>query len=212
MIHVPCVQGGPEWHKARLGVVTASCFDKILTPKTRKPAKGDAYLHQLVAEWMLGRPVDESTDAHRERGTEMEAEALGWYCTDQGVDVEEVGFLLRDDRRVGASPDGLIGKDGGFEMKNPLAVQHVAYMLNPDALVDDYRHQVQGGMLVAERSWWDLLSYNPEMPPVLVRVERDEEYLSALAPALDAFLARLDDAKAQLAEARDAAYADNPLL
>ena len=42
-------QGSPEWALIRAGVLTASNFDRILTPKTRKPsAQRDAYLLSLI--------------------------------------------------------------------------------------------------------------------------------------------------------------------
>ena len=31
-------QGSPEWFMGRLGIPTASRFNELLTPKTRKPA------------------------------------------------------------------------------------------------------------------------------------------------------------------------------
>jgi hypothetical protein len=37
-----------------------------------------------------------------------------------------------------------------------------------------------------------LLSYNPEMPSAIVRVERDEELIEKIADAVDGFLERLD--------------------
>ncbi len=214
MIHVDVQPGSPEWRKARAGIPTASAADKILTAKTLKPsAQAGAYMNHLLAEWLLGHPLDDGRGSlFMERGVELEAEAAAYFDMERGVDSEIAGFLLRDDRRMGCSPDRLVGNDAGLEIKCPSAAVHVGYLLDKDALVQAYRGQVQGSLYVTGRKVWSLLSYNPAMPSVLVDVEPDEDYIAALQDALEAFHVRLDAAKAQLAEARDAAYAEDPLL
>lgn len=211
MIRLDCQQGSPSWRQARVGVVTASEIDNVLTPGKLVPAKGTAYLHRLVAETMLGQPIDTEGSPWMERGTQLEPEARAWYEFDRGVTVEPVGFLLRDDRRLGASPDGLVGDDGVAEFKNPSAVVHTGYLLDPASLVAEYRGQAQVEILVSERKWCDLVSFNPVLPPVVVRVTPDAAYLAALAPALDAFLARLDAALAKVRPHMEARAA-NPFL
>ena len=34
---------------------------------------------------------------------------------------------------------------------------------------------------VTGREWWDFVSYHPDMPVLLTRVYRDEEYIAALS-------------------------------
>jgi hypothetical protein len=47
-------QGSVEWQMARLGIPTASNFDKIITPKTMKPsASAEKYAWALIAEQIL---------------------------------------------------------------------------------------------------------------------------------------------------------------
>ena len=203
-------QGSPEWRAARLGVVTASEFNEVLTPGKLLPAKGDAYLARLVAETLLGAPVDEVSSDFMKRGTEMEPLARDHYAWTRSVTLERVGFITRDDGRVGASPDSLVGEDGGLEVKVPSAPVHVSYMLDPSRLADAYRGQVQGCLYITGRKWWDLMSWNPALPEVCVRVYPDPAYLAALAPALTAFLSRLDAALAALRPGVDAARDANP--
>jgi hypothetical protein len=192
-------QGSPEWCRARCGVVTASHFSDILSDKTLKPLKADAYLNRLAAETVLGTPLDESIrSGFVERGIDMEAEAVRFYEFSRGVDTDPVGFCLRDDKRVGCSPDRLIGTDGGLEIKVPAAHTHVSYMLDNDELVAAYRGQVQGALWLTGRKWWDIVSYHPDLPSVIVRVEPDAQYAGAIGPAIDAFLARLDAAVAKV--------------
>lgn len=174
---------------------TASCFDKILTPKTLKPsASSFGYKCEKLAEW-LG--PDGTSSQVMERGTNKEPQARNWYAWEYNVDVREVGFITNDAGTAGCSPDGLIGDDGGLEAKAPLAKTHAGYVLRPSALVDAYRLQVQGALWVCERKWWDIISWHPSMPKVVQRVERDEPLIEKLAVAVEAFAVELDAALVQ---------------
>lgn len=197
MIRVECLQGSESWHAARLGLPTASSFHRIVTPKSGKPsASSHKYLYELVAERLLGTPLDSASSEFMERGKALEGEAVAWYELQRGVDTEKVGFVLTDDRRAGCSPDRLVGEDGGLEVKCPSAGVHVGYLLGE--LSEEYRCQVQGGLWVTGRRWWDLLSYNPLLPSALVRIERDEEFIAALESAVGEFCERLDEATKRL--------------
>lgn len=196
MIELNTGQASPEWYWARLGIPTASQFSRILTAKTRKLAAGsETYMHELLSEWLTGVPFNSDLGGFVERGTMLEPEAVAWYEWTQGVSTRQVGFCLRDDRKVGCSPDRLVGDDGGLEIKCPAAKGHVANMLN---MTEDHYAQVQGCMWITGRAWWDLVSYHPEIPSVWVHIERDEEYIGQLASAVDEFLARLAAAREKL--------------
>ena len=187
---IDCEQGSIEWMVARLGLPTASQFDRLLTPKTRKPsASQGAYRAELVGEWILGQFMEWGTTDWVERGTELEDEARRWYEMAHDVGVDQVGFVLRDDGLAGCSPDGLVGHDGGLEIKNLKLSHHMKYLLDIESLATNYVGQVQGCLYLTGREWWDILSYNPELPPVVCRVERDEEYIAALVPELNKFAA-----------------------
>ncbi len=80
----------------------------------------------------------------------MEAEAVAWYELQRDVTVQRVGFVLRDNEKVGASPDGLVGEDGGLELKCPLPKTQVARLLDGE-LPAEYRPQVHGALLVTGR-------------------------------------------------------------
>lgn len=213
MILLDCRHNSPEWRQVRAGIPTASRFDSILTPVKLQPSKAsDAYLHHLIAEWLLGHAIEEGSGSMwTERGLELEGEAVAYYEFERSRDTTEAGFVLRDDRRVGCSPDRLVGEDGGLEIKCPSAATHVGYLLDSSSLVAEYRGQVQGSLYVTGRAWWDLLSYCPGLPSVLVRVEPDAAYAKAVDPALADFLARMDAAKAQVESIREVECAENPL-
>lgn len=193
MILVATPQGSPAWHRARAGVVTASCFDGILT-RGGKPSRGDALLARIVAEILLGRPVETESSAFMERGKEMEPDAVAWFEWEKGVTTTEVGLCLRDDRRLGASPDRLVGDDAGLEIKCPSAAIHMANAIDPETFALDHRNQVQVGLWVTGRSHWWLVSFNPDLPKVALRIVPDAAWREAAEKALDAFLERLDAA------------------
>lgn len=201
MIVLDCEQGSEEWFKARLGIPTASRFNQIITPKTLKPSSSArGYLHELCAEWLLGEPLDGASSDFMLRGSGMEESAVKFYEFQTDTETTSAGFCLRDDRAVGCSPDRLVGEDGGLEVKCPSAKVHVGYLLN--GLDVEYRAQVQGALWITGRAWWDVLSYNPELPPVLMRMERDEEFIGALSAAVEDFLVRLAEAKEALTSHR----------
>jgi len=202
MIIHDCEQRSLAWHKLRLGIPTASGFDKLIAPKTLKPsASADKYMLQLLAEWLIGEPCDNGNSAFMDRGTNYEDEAISYYETFiNDVNVRRVGFCMRDDKKVGCSPDGLINGDGMIEIKTPSAAVHVGYLLAslgyPEtAVADVYKCQVQGGLLICERQWCDVFSYNPAMIPVVTRIERDDAFIAAFVPLLEGFIDKLESAK-----------------
>lgn len=182
MIHVDVIQGSQEWIQARLGIPTASHFDKLITPKTGKPsASADGYMDRLLAEWLIGETLDEDITQFMERGTQMEADAVHFYEALRDVDVTPCGFCLTEDRRVGASPDRFIGDDGLLELKVPGAATHVGYIRSlREPKPTKYYAQIQGQLYVTGRQWVDFMSYHPTIRPMVIRYQRDEEFLKVL--------------------------------
>ena len=188
-----CDQRSPEWYAARLGVPSASEFDKIITQKGEPSKQAQKYLYRLVGERLSGKPEETYTNGAMQRGVELEGEARSFYQLVHDVVVEQVGFCKTEGKTVyGCSPDGLIGQDGGLEIKCPNMATHVSYLINPDSLLSDYFQQVQGGLLVTGRKWWDLLSYYPGIKPLVIRIEPDKTFQKALAGALKDFCLELE--------------------
>lgn len=198
MIVLDLQQGSAEWVKARLGIPTASQFGRIITATGKMSGQAEGYMHELLAESLLGEPADSFSSGFMVRGSDQEQEAIRLYEFQREVDVERVGFCLLDNRRAGCSPDGLVGPDGGIEIKCPAAKTHVGYLLgSPDK---DYKTQVQGNLWITERKWWDIFSFNPFMAPAIVRCYRDEDFIKSIAFWLDEFMDKLDVAREKLIE------------
>jgi hypothetical protein len=190
-------QGSPEWFAARAGVPTASEFNKIITPTGRASTQADKYANKLLADIIAGKPVNDfEATAYMDRGKELEAQAVSYYEFHTDTSTEIVGFITDDEGRYGCSPDRLIGDDGLLEIKCPAAHTHIDYALN--GFDKDYYPQVQGQLLVTGRKWCDWMSYHPDLPPVIIRITRDSEYLFKMLAELATFRNLLDEKKQKL--------------
>ena len=190
-------QRSREWFAAKLGVPSASNAHKLVTPKGKLSTQAEGYMHTLLAELMLGHPIETPETAWMVRGTELEESAMRAYEFQSGNETEDGGWVTTDDGRYGCSPDRLIGNDGVLELKCPAPHTHVRYLIE-GCMDDEKRPQVQMQMLVTGRAWVDLVSYHPELPIVITRVERDEEYIVLLANVLDAFCDQIAGQRKQL--------------
>jgi predicted phage-related endonuclease len=180
---IECEQGTPEWLQARLGVPSASSYSKLVTTTGKSSAQAEAYINQLVAERITGEATVFHVTEPMARGVELEPEARFRYEMETGNLVRQVGFLMHDTLQAGASPDGLVGENGGLEIKCPSPATHVEYLRDGN-LPSKYIQQVQGCLWISGRDWWDFMSYHPKMEPLIVRVFRDEEFIKALECAV----------------------------
>lgn len=190
-----CDQGTPEWLRVRAGIPTGSMFGTVLCKKGPDAKTRRTYMMKLAGEIITRKPMDSFSNRHTERGHEQEPIARDLYAFQTGNQFERVGFIKEG--RKGASPDCLIGDDGGAEIKSRLA--HLqAELLCAGEMPPVHLPQIQGLMWVSRRRWWDFVSYCPKMPLFVQRVERDEIYIQKLATAVDAFNAELDEVVAQI--------------
>lgn len=190
---IECEQGTPEWHLARRGVPTASNFSKIITSTGKRSTQREKYMYELAGE-KLGAIVEETYQSFAmQRGTILESEARDLYVFAHAP-VNKMGLCLSDCGRWGCSPDGLVGDNGGLEIKCPLVHTHVEYLLKcKDEMPVDYFQQVQGALLVTGREWWDFVSYFPGLQLLIIREEPEPVFQKLLKQELEAFCVELDD-------------------
>lgn len=188
-----CEQGSPEWYEARLGIPTASEFATVLAEgKGGNPSKTrQTYLYKLVGERLTFERMYSYENDHMQRGKEMEGEARDLYQFAKDVEVQRVGFIRRawgpDNVYVaGCSPDSLVGDKGMCEIKTKLAHLQIEALLSKKCPPEHYA-QVQGQLWVAEREWCDFVSYWPKLPPLIVRVPRDDVYIARLSKGIEIF-------------------------
>ena len=193
-------QNSPEWIAIRLGIPTASAFEKIFTPTGKASTQAEAYADLLLAEIMVGGPVEVwQGNQWTERGHELEQEAADYYAMTRGVTLKKVGFITDDAVTMGCSPDRLIEGGGLLEIKCPAPHTHVKYLLKQE-IDQGYRSQLMGQLLISGEPWVDIISYYPAMPSVIMRVERDPIYISKLRAALDEFNATVAEKKKRMIE------------
>lgn len=175
-------QGSQEWHEQRLGMVTASRFKDVMTNGRGTGTMGAtaySYMYDLIAEKLTG-VVQDAVDNHAVRwGNDNEPQARAMYAYQTGYSVDKVGFIKHPTiEGVGGSPDGLIGVDGGVEIKCPKSSRiHFTYM-EKGGVPKEYFWQVQGLLWITGREWWDFVSFDPRMPDefqLFVHRERSDE-------------------------------------
>lgn len=173
-------QGSDEWLASRVGRPSASQFGKLITTSGKPSASAAKYIEQLVIERLSGEPTPHFQSEYMARGNELEPEAREYYEFLTGDTVTEVGFILDDSEEFGCSPDGLVGLSSGLEIKCPADNTMLGYIEHPMKGVKRYWQQIQGCMMITGALTWDFLAYHPEMEPVLVTVEYDEEFCSKM--------------------------------
>jgi len=183
---IDCEQGTPEWFAARAGIPTASEFHTVMAvgPKGGKSATRVAYLNKLAGEILTGEAMTNYVSPDMERGKLMEDEARDLYAFMNDIEPGRVGFIRNGD--AGCSPDSLIGADGGLEIKSAAAHVQIERILKAE-LPSEHKAQVYGTLWLTGRKWWDFMSYCPKLPPFVIRVQRDEEYIKSIAIAVDLF-------------------------
>ena len=188
---IDCQQGTDEWYRARMGIPTASMFAAVMAK--RGPRGGLAktrttYMHKLAGEICTGEAMESYSNPNMDRGKERESEARDLYAFLREVEPVQVGFILNGN--CGCSPDGLVGDDGMVEIKDALPHIQIARLLD-GCLPSEHKAQCQGQLLVAERQWVDFISHSRGLPPLIVRVERDEEYIRTIRDDVAQFVAEL---------------------
>lgn len=187
MIVIDTEQGGEEWKKYKIGVPSASKFGAVLAKgqgATRKK-----YLIDKVAERLTGKFPEQYVSDDMLRGVELEPDARDAYAFTQGVEVIQAGLALLDDKSACASPDGLVGVNGGLEIKSVKANTHIETILS-GKMPPKHKPQVQGNLWIWEREWWDFMSYCPDIadrPIFIQRVYRDEDYIKNLMSEINRF-------------------------
>lgn len=181
-------QGTDEWLRVRAGIPTASMFGALADRGEGKTRR--TYMLKLAGEILTGEPMANFSNQHTRRGHYQEEEARQLYAFMRGVDVDTVGFIRNGDK--GGSPDGLVGEDGGVEIKTKLPHLHLDVLLKNE-VPEEHLPQVDGLIFVAEREWWDFSSYCRGLKPFIKRVYRDEERIKKLASAVDRFNNELAD-------------------
>lgn len=155
-------------------------IDLLVARKTYTPAELGAFM----GTW--------ATD----RGDQCEQEARFEFESLTGLDLQTVGFCVREDLPLcGCSPDALVSDGGLWETKAPLPQNHLT-ILRKQAMPSEYRAQVHGQMAITGRPHVWFMSYCPGLPSFHVKVVRDrytENLLACLREFEALYLAQLNE-------------------
>jgi len=202
MIILPGEQGSDQWFKDRLGIATASRFDAVMTTIQHKRSKSD-YIYELAAEIITKKRQQKFMgNEHTERGSDQQDEAIAEYEFMFDVECEEVGFCLAfDGARYGSSPDALIDKRKGLEVKCPELKKHLEYSFD-ECIPKEHKHQVYGGLFVSGYDSWDFMSYHRDAAPFVIEINKNNiDYLKwseSFIKILNEFLEDLDKINAKI--------------
>ena len=198
-------QGTDEWLRARMGIPTASQFKRIVTPGGRLSTERHKYMGEMIVERVRGVPMENFENEYTERGKLLEADARRLYEMYTDYKVERVGFIRRKVSPygdAGCSPDGIIGGPTGgivglLEIKCVNESDHLL-SITQDAVPAKYWPQIQGSMWVTGAEWIDFVSYHPDWPPLIKRVEPDNTYQNGLTRFVPTFVEQISDGMKRL--------------
>lgn len=201
-------QGTPQWHALRCGVITGSVIGSLITPtgKIANNSTSRACLADLLAQRITGHSDPGFETRDMQRGIDDEPIARALYA-ERYAPVRQAGFVTREVAPgvvIGCSPDGLVGDDGGIEIKSRRPKIQMDTILS-NAVPPENIMQVQTFMLVTQRQWCDYVSYSSGLPLVVIRCYPDAKLHAAMVDAVVAAEATLSEMRA----AYDAALSKN---
>lgn len=190
-------QRSEAWFEARLGRPTASRFGDIIAyTRSGYSASRKNYRAELVVQRLTQTIPETFTSSAMEWGVENEPVARLQYELETGNEVEDTSLWLHDEIEAGASPDGLVGKDGCLEIKCPNTATHLE-TLRSGKVPRQYVAQVQGQMWITDRQWCDFVSFDPRLPEnaqiFITRVYRDDTYIQQLEHEIIEFLKEVEE-------------------
>lgn len=200
-------QNTPEWIVDRVGSPTASNASSLITSKAAASTSMHGYAEKLARELFTGRQEAASFEGSKatKRGHEYEPSARKWLAFDHGLKIPQVGFCKVDDGKYGCSPDGLIdpiiiegkikGCKGLVEFKCQEDKGHhetLMYWKKHGKAPSTNLAQTHMQMLVTGAQYCLLTHYHPELPSLVVRIERDPMFDAALITQIIACIKHRD--------------------
>lgn len=157
------LQRNDDWHAQRCGKVTASRI-KDMGAKPAKGKKYNALTLTILSERITGVQEESKPNALMQWGIDQEPFAITAYENERGAIVSNVGLVDHPAIEMsGASPDGLVGKDGQLEIKCPSTTTHLNTILM-DEVPAEYIPQITWQLACTRRTWCDFVSYDPRLP------------------------------------------------
>lgn len=213
-IYRDIVQGTTQWANVRAGLPTASELDNIITPSGKASTSAKRYMHRLLAERVLGKPIEAFKSPWMEHGNQFEDKAVSAFEFEMDVTTEKIGFVTNDAGTVGCSPDRFIVERPTemLECKAPAPETHCGYLLAEagDGVEKEYKVQLQAELWLCEKEKVWVTSFHPDFPNATFCVNRDEEFIKTMAALVNAFAMQLAE-KTELLKQRGVIKAPEPV-
>lgn len=195
------LQRNEDWHSERCGKVTASRIKDI----DAKPAKGKAHNAMtltILSERITGVQEEGFINAAMQWGIDQEPYAISAYENETGLFVTGTGLIDHPEISwSGASPDGLVGKDGQIEVKCPATTTHLNTLLTRE-IPAEYVPQITWQLACTRRAWCDFVSYDPRLPEhlqiVVVRVHAHELDIAGIEQSVIRFNNKIEQLLGEL--------------
>lgn len=179
------------WFAHRAPRITASKCKRALMKETTSPSKA------------MGEILYNSNyqSEHMRDGIKSEAEVIKEYSKQTGNTVQQCGFFVSKSHPfLGASPDGLIGRDGAIEVKKihprmgetlESALLRLNIIKRTDGCLSvnenhQYYYQMQQQLFCAERKWVDFIA-SDGYALFVKRVLLDHDFWTRNLPRLQRF-------------------------
>lgn len=208
------IQGSAEWFQIRAGSLTGSRIYEAcaktkerttkkgkITPGRYYEARSDLLMEKLI-ERLTGQPAQHFVTDAMQWGTMYEGEARSVYETRKGVLVQDCAYFKHPSiAHSGASPDGIVGKEGVIEIKCPTTKVHLETVLTGE-IPQEHIYQMAWEIESAGVQWCDFISYDPRLPGNLAffckRYYPAPDFLDALRVEVKQFLSELDALEAKV--------------
>lgn len=156
-------QRNEGWFADRCGKVTASRI-KDMTAKPTKGKQQNALTLTVLSERITGVQEESKPTAAMQWGIDQEPHAIAAY--ENATDLFVEGTSLINHPFIdwsGASPDGLVGKDGQLEIKCPATSTHLNTLLAQEVPAE-HIPQITWQLACTLREWCDFVSFDPRLP------------------------------------------------
>ena len=187
------------WYKARLGFLGCSRLGDVLAEgRNGTPsATRRNYMAELLCERLTGVQQKHFTTAEMQWGTDNEPLARSEYEARHGILVETTGGMEHKTiKGWWGSPDGLVGTDGGIEIKCLNTMNHLDVLFSKKIDIR-YIYQITGYVIIFERDWYTYIGYDPRLPENVqyyeIRFNRDELPIELVTRGVIQFLDELNE-------------------
>jgi len=159
-------QGTAAWFSERTGCLTASRMAAAMSRLKNGADSADrkALKVEVLAERLTGDVVPHFVTGAMQHGIDTEPAARAAYSAREGVLIEECGFIRHPNiEYFGCSPDGMIDRKLGLELKCPTTAKYLTWRL-AGVVPDEHKPQMIAQCLCAGFDEVEFVAYDPRLP------------------------------------------------